>query len=109
MSYWRKKSPDEHKRDAVNLRALPYLPAMAKRWLPEGKLYGDKWQCKSPHAPPESSQGLTVYLSNGTWVDYATDEAGRGAVSLAAYIAKISEAEALEHVSRMLDVPDEHA
>ena len=36
--------------------ALPHLPALAARWLPDGRRRGREWLAKNPTRPDESAR-----------------------------------------------------
>lgn len=87
--------------------ALPYLPVLCARWLPQGRRHGREWCCGSLSGDPGTS--CRVNLITGRWADFATGEAGGDAISLAAAIHRISQAEAARRLADMLGISQEAA
>ncbi len=85
---------------AVAAAALPHLPALCARWLPGGRRVGREWTCGSLRGEPGAS--CKVNLATGRWADFATGQRGGDAVSLAAAIFGVSQAEAACRLSAML-------
>ena len=93
-------------REKVDEAALKIFPALAKRWLPEGELRGHHWVARNPTRDDLTAGSFKIDLRTGSWRDWATGERGRGAVSLAAYIAGMSAANATAAVANMLELSD---
>jgi putative DNA primase/helicase len=80
--------------------ALPHLPELCRRWLPGGRIIGGEWTCGSLAGEPGKS--CKVNLRTGKWADFATGEKGGDAVSLAAAVHRLTQAEAAERLAQML-------
>jgi hypothetical protein len=90
---------------AVNRAALVVLPDLLYRWLPEGRRIGREWVARNPRRFDRRPGSFRVNLDTGRWADFARDDvAGGDPVSLAAYLAEISQSEAAWRLGRMLGV-----
>lgn len=89
---------------AINRAALPYLPDLAAKWLPDGKRRGSEWVALNPTRPDKHVGSFAVNLRTGRWADFATGAAGGDLISLAAYISGLSQTEAARHIAAMLGV-----
>src|SRR5829696_876821 len=90
---------------AVNGAALACLPALCRRWLPEGRLEGAEWVVGSLRGEPGRS--LKVRLAGqkaGVWSDFADGIGGSDPVSLAAALFGLSQSEAARRLAEMLGV-----
>jgi hypothetical protein len=90
---------------AINRAALTRLPDVLARLLPGGRAVGAEWHTASLAGGRGDS--LRVRLSGpraGMWADFATGERGGDPVSLAAAVAKVSQADAARRLARMLGV-----
>lgn len=88
----------------VNALALPVLPVLLKRWLPEGKLSGQEYIALNPTRQDNSLGSFKINIKTGRWADFATEDKGHDVISLAAYIFGISQGEALRRVATLLGV-----
>lgn len=86
----------------INSAALPVLPSLVVRWLPDGRREGHEWVARNPRRADRTLGSFRVNLSTGRWADFATDDRGGDVVSLAAYLAGIGQAEAARNLSDML-------
>ena len=86
----------------VDKAALQVLPALLKRWLPGGKVEGDEYLAINPKRPDNHLGSFKINLKNGKWADFATDDKGRGAVSLASFLFDMSKSKAVSLLSSML-------
>lgn len=98
------KSPRSIDFARVNAAALPCLPAICSRLLPDGRREGTEWIAKNPTRIDRRAGSFKINLKSGRWADFATDDRGGDPVSLVAYIAKTSQAEAARLLSRMLGI-----
>lgn len=89
---------------SVNAVALPRLPALCARLLPDGHRLGTEWVAKNPTRLDRQAGSFKVNLKSGRWADFATNDKGGDPVSLVAYIAQTSQAEAARLLGRMLGV-----
>ncbi len=90
---------------AINAVALENLPALAARWLPDGRREGREWIALNPRRNDRSQGSFRINLQTGRWADFATDDArGGDPVSLAAYLSGTSQSEAARSLAAMLGV-----
>lgn len=89
----------------VNRAAQLCLPYLLERWLPDGRRIGNEWVARNPTRPDRRPGSFKVNLLTGRWADFATGDAGGDAVSLAAYLAKISQGEACRELAMALGLP----
>lgn len=88
----------------VNAAALPVLPSLVARWLPDGRREGREWVARNPLRADRRRGSFRVNLSTGKWADFATGDRGGDVVSLAAYLAGTRQAEAARQLAGMLGV-----
>ena len=88
----------------INSAASAVLPALLNRWLPDGRAQGNEYVARNPTRADHHLGSFRINLRNGRWSDFATGDRGGDPVSLAAYLAGISQVEAAERVATMLGV-----
>ncbi len=86
----------------MNARALPLLPVLLKRWLPEGKLCGQEYVALNPTRDDENLGSFKINIKTGRWADFATGDKGSDVISLAAYLFKTTQGEALKRIAKIL-------
>jgi hypothetical protein len=86
----------------VNAAAKAHLPDLLARWLPDGRIVGCEFIARNPRRVDRRPGSFKVNLVSGRWADFATGDAGGDVVSLAAYLAGISQAEAARELAKML-------
>jgi hypothetical protein len=89
---------------AINIAAQKKLPAIASRWLPDGRLEGRFWVARNPYNDGEVPPSLQLDLKWAAWNDYTLRKSGKGAISLAAYLARLTLDEAAARLAKMLGV-----
>lgn len=89
--------------DRVNRAALSVLPALLARWLPDGKWQGGEYVARNPKRA-DRRPGSFKINRNGRWADWAADAKGGDVISLAAYLAGLSQAEAARELARALGI-----
>ena len=89
---------------SVNEAALRALPAIVRRWLPEGRRQGREWVARNPRRQDRTLGSFKVNLLTGRWADFAVGAAGGDVVSLAAYLFGLSQGEAARKVAAMLSI-----
>lgn len=89
---------------AVNAAALPQLPELVRRWLPEGRRVGGEWVALNPTRSDRHRGSFSINLRTGRWADFATGDRGGDVVSLLAYVSKTSQGEAARALAAMLGV-----
>ena len=75
-------------RARINGEALPHVPAIAKRLLPNGRVKGRYWQAHL-FSKSEAAMNLSVDLVDGSWHDFHNGKRGSDVQSLIMYIAKL--------------------
>ncbi len=90
--------------EAINRAALSGLPALVRRWLPDGRLLGREYTARNPTRADRRRGSFRVNVNTGKWADFATDDAGGDVVSLAAYLSGTGQAEAARALADMLGV-----
>lgn len=88
----------------INAQALPLLPALLSRWLPGGVMRGAEYVVKNPTRADQRAGSFKVSTRTGRWADFSNGDAGGDIISLAAYLFRISQGEALRRVAGMLGV-----
>ncbi len=79
---------------AINRAALASLPALLRRWLPDGRLLGREYTARNPRRADRHPGSFRVNVRSGKWADFSTDDAGGDVVSLAAYLSGTGQADA---------------
>ena len=98
----RKTGPDFATINAAALRSLPELSAL---WLPGGFRRGNEWIAKNPTREDRRPGSFSINLVTGRWADFALSDArGGDPISLAAYLAGLSQTEAAGKLAEMLRV-----
>ena len=87
---------------AIAAAALPHLPALCRRWLPEGRREGAEWSSRNPRRADHKRGSFKINLRTGRWADFATGDRGGDAISLTAFLHRLSQREAALELSRML-------
>ena len=88
----------------INGAALAVLPSLLKRWLPDGRVEGHEYVARNPTRSDQHCGSFRINLRSGRWSDFATGDRGGDVVSLAAYLAGISQSEAALRLAHMLGV-----
>ncbi len=89
---------------AINRAALASLPALLRRWLPDGRLVGREYTARNPRRADRRPGSFRINVNSGRWSDFATGDAGGDVVSLAAYLSGTGQAEAARALADMLGV-----
>ncbi len=90
--------------DTINRAALASLPALLRRWLPDGRLVGREFTARNPRRADRRPGSFKVNVSTGKWADFACDAKGGVVVSLAAYLSGAGQADAARALADMLGV-----
>jgi hypothetical protein len=80
--------------DVVNRAALAALPALVRRWLPDGRVKGAEYVARNPRRGDRRPGSFKVNMHSGKWADFATGDKGGDPVSLAAYLGGLSQIDA---------------
>jgi len=92
---------------AINSAALGVLPSLLHRWLPEGQPQGGEYVARNPRRDDRHPGSFRINLQTGRWADFATGDKGGDVISLAAYLADLSQGEAAERLASMLGIRHE--
>ena len=87
--------------DAIASRALAHLPLLLARWLPEGRREGSEWVVRNPTRADSRPGSFKINLRTGRWADFATGDTGGDAISLAAYLHGLSQADPARRLAAM--------
>jgi hypothetical protein len=98
------QSPTRIDFERINAAALPVLPSLLSRWLPDGRCEGHEWVARNPCRVDRSPGSFRINMHNGKWADFATGDRGGDVISLAAYLAGTGQAEAARNLANMLGV-----
>ncbi len=93
--------------DSINRAALASLPALLRRWLPDGRQVGREYVARNPRRADKRAGSFKVNTRTGRWADFATGDAGGDVVSLAAYLGGTGQGEAAKNLAAMLGVEPE--
>ena len=88
----------------INRAALGNLPALLRRWLPDGHLVGHEYTAVNPTRTDRRPGSFRINTGSGRWSDFATGDRGGDVVSLAAYLSGTGQAEAARALAGMLGV-----
>lgn len=88
--------------EAINRTALSALPAILRRFLPDGKIVAREYVALNPTRADRRPGSFKINLRTGHWADFATGDKGGDPVSLCAYIEGVSQGEAARRLARML-------
>jgi hypothetical protein len=89
----------------VNHAALCVLPRLLQRWLPGGRIEGPEYVALNPCRADRRPGSFRINTRTGRWADFAVADArGGDVVSLAAYLAGISQIEAAERLAEMFGI-----
>jgi hypothetical protein len=92
---------------AVAAAARARLPELTKRWLPDGRRLGAEWVARNPTRDDHRPGSFKVNLRSGRWADFATGDKGGDAISLAAYVFHMTQADAAQKLASMLGMAEE--
>jgi hypothetical protein len=90
----------------VAAAALPCLPLLLARWLPDGRREGREWVARNPTRADRRPGSFKVNLATGRWADFATGDKGGDAISLAAHLHGLSQLEAARRLAEMLGLQE---
>jgi hypothetical protein len=84
--------------------ALERAPLIVLQWLSSGRRDGAEWVCRNPTRNDQHRGSFKVNVRTGKWGDFATGDRGADLISLAAYLFRLSQAEAALRVADMLGI-----
>ncbi len=88
--------------DSINRAGLASLPALLRRWLPDGRQVGREYVARNPRRADRRPGSFKVNVNTGKWADFACDAKGGDVVSLAAYLSGTGQGEAARALAHML-------
>ncbi len=94
--------PNQIQFGLIAAATVPLLPGILHRWLPDGRREGHEWVARNPKRTDRHPGSFKVNLRTGRWADFATGDKGGDAISLAAYLFRLSQPEAARRVAEML-------
>ena len=86
----------------IHRMALPYLPALLQRWLPNGKQIGKEYVIRNPMRADKQAGSFKINSNSGQWADFATGDKGGDIISLVAYLFHCSQYNAARQLAQML-------
>ena len=89
---------------AINRAALASLPALLRRWLPDGRLVGREYMARNPTRADRRPGSFRINVNSGRWADFATGDKGGDTISLAAYLSGTRQSEAARALANMLGI-----
>ena len=84
----------------LNRAALAAFPAVLARILPDGKRVGAELVALNPRRDDRHLGSFKINCYSGRWADFATGDQRGDPVSLVAYLANVSQAEAAQLLER---------
>ena len=86
----------------VHEQAMPFLPAILRRVLPQGKVDGREYLALNPRRADSALGSFKVNLLTGKWADFAVNASGGDVTSLVAYVLCLSQSDSARAVMRMI-------
>jgi hypothetical protein len=88
----------------ISRAALAVLPALLRRWLPDGRRQGSEWVARNPRRVDRHPGSFSINLRTGAWADFASGDRGGDTISLAAYLFDLSQSNAARRLAAMLGI-----
>jgi hypothetical protein len=85
--------------EQLESQAVNVMPAILKRWLPDGRISNQHWS--APH-PKNRTRTLSVDLLTGAWREFPTGASGRTITSLIIHFTGLPQEEALLNLTAMI-------
>jgi hypothetical protein len=85
--------------EQLEAEAIIYLPAIMKRWLPDGRLSGHRWNVRHPKS---NSHAISVDLHDGSWRDFLNAKSGRTVTSLICHLTNLPAEQAILNLKSMI-------
>ncbi len=85
-------------------QALTNSGSIVRQWLPDGRREGAEWTALNPRRADRRRGSFRINLDTGRWGDFAAGASGGDLISLAAYLADITQVEAARRVAAMLGI-----
>jgi hypothetical protein len=90
--------------DRVAAASLRCADSVVRRWLPDGRREGAEWISRNPTRNDHRIGSFKINLASGRWGDFATGDSGGDLISLAAYLFKLSQADAARKIADMIGI-----
>jgi hypothetical protein len=94
--------------DRIKAAASPQLRHILAAWLPGGRIQGREYVVRNPKRNDRRPGSFCINIDTGKWADFAEGARGGDIISLAAYLADISQVEAARNVAKMLGLEAHH-
>lgn len=88
--------------DAINRRALTVLPALLRKWLPNGQVRGREYVALNPRRDDRHLGSFRINFRSGAWADFAIGARGGDSISLLAYLTNTQQLEAAHLLARQI-------
>lgn len=89
----------------INAAALPRLPDLLRRWLPDGRRQGAEYVARNPRRNDRTAGSFRINVNTGRWAHFALpDVSGGDPVSLYAYLFGVRQSDAARQIARLLGV-----
>jgi putative DNA primase/helicase len=82
--------------------ALSQLPQVLDRFLPGGKYDGKEYTVLNPNRSDSRAGSFKINIDTAIWADFATGDRGNDAISLLAYVLRLSQGDACKELSNYL-------
>lgn len=87
---------------AINAVCLARLPSLLAQWLPDGRQQGREWVALNPTRADRKAGSFRINMETGVWADFATPDKGGDAISLYAYLHRLSQSDAARSLADSL-------
>lgn len=84
--------------------ALGSLERFCAEWLPGGHRDGHEYKALNPNRADGRIGSFSVNLNTGAWADFASDDKGGDAISLYAFVHRVSQVDAAKHLAAVLGI-----
>jgi hypothetical protein len=84
--------------------AIRHADIVVRRWLPDGRREGAEWVRRNPTRDDHRAGSFKINTASGKWADFATGDRGSDLISLAAYVYRISQADAALKIADMIRI-----
>ena len=91
--------------DRINAAALANMPALLRRWLPDGRENKKgEFLARNPRRADRHAGSFSINIRTGKWLDFASEDKGSDPISLAAFLSDQSQYEAAAGLANMLGI-----
>jgi hypothetical protein len=89
---------------SINRAALAALPALLRRWLPDGRPRGREFVARNPTRDDRRPGSFCINMQTGAWADFADAAQGGDVISLFAYLRNIGQGDAARELAHILRI-----